>query len=92
MSVYLIVLNEPSKPTWEKVKENWPGSEQHLILTDRIAFIAPPPIALTQEIANTLGISSEGKVIGLVIEANNKAGYNNSSLIEWLGKVEKRNE
>lgn len=86
MSVYSIILNESNKKTWDTIKSEW--AERSYILTDTIAFIAPEKINLTQEIANILGMNSEGKVTGMVIESKNKAGWNDSSLIEWLGKVE----
>ena len=86
MAVYLISLNEPSPEVWEKVRENWPEG-RHLILTNCMAFVAPEGIALTQEIADALGVNSEHNVSGIVAELDNYGGFNRSALVEWMNKV-----
>ncbi len=83
MTVYAVILNDPDETAWRKVRE-W---KQHYVLTDRIAFIATDDLTLTHEIAATIGINREGGVTGLVLESTNRAGWNDSALIEWLGKV-----
>lgn len=85
MSVYLIALNEPGDETWEKVRESWP--DRHYILTDRMAFVAPDGIAVTQDIADTLGMNSEHGISGIVVELDNYGGFNRSALVEWINKV-----
>ena len=85
MAVYLIALNEPDENIWETVRNMWP--ERHHILTDSMAFVAPEGVALTQEIADSLGMNSEGGVSGIVAELNNYGGFNRSALVEWMTKV-----
>ena len=86
MTIYAIILNEPNDSAWEAVRENWPN--HHHILTDQIAFIAVPEdkLTLTDDIAEPIGLNESKKIRGLVIEAEHRAGFNDSSLVEWLGK------
>ena len=85
MAVYLIALNEPDENVWATVGNMWP--KHHHILTDRMAFVAPEGVALTQEIADSLGMNSEGGVSGIVVELDNYGGFNRSALAEWIAKV-----
>ncbi len=84
MSIYLVALNDPSDEAWDAIRDNWP--KHHLMLTDRLAFVAPEESALTSMVAETIGINAEKGVLGIVVEMENKAGFNNASLKEWLGK------
>ena len=86
MSVFLVALNEPDVETWERLKDRWPG--RHFIVTDRMAFLAPEGITVTQEIADALGMNAEHQVLGLVIELGNYAGRGPASVVEWISKVE----
>ena len=87
MSVFAIVLNEPSQTAWAAVKENWPGT--HFILTDRIAFVAPDEnIVLTSEIAEKVGMNDDKNVLGFVMKSAANAGFNKSGLWEWMRAVE----
>lgn len=85
MAVFLISLNESNEETWEKVKGLWP--DRHHVLTDRMAFVAPQGIAVTQEIADSLGMNSEHRVLGIVAELDNYGGFNQSGLVEWIKKA-----
>lgn len=86
MSIYAIILNKPSELAWERIKSNWP-KHRHYFLTNRIAFIAPDEIIITTDIASTVGMNRDDKVQGIVIEATNRGGWNDKSLIEWFEKV-----
>lgn len=86
MSVYLISLNEPSDEVWDKVKNLWPG--RHYLLTDRMAFIAPEGITVTQDIADQLDMNPDGGIAGIVVELGNYAGFNRAGLAEWVEKVQ----
>ena len=77
------MLNEPSDVAWQRVRE-W---DQHFILTDRTAFVATEDMMLTHHVASEVGMNRDGGVKGIVIEATNRAGWNDSAFIEWLGKV-----
>ena len=84
MSIYAIILNEPNAHSWETVKQGWPN--RHYILTDRIAFVSADEYTLTHEIAAAVGMDKEQRVSGIVIEAENRGGFNDSGLVEWLSK------
>ena len=86
MSIYLVALNDPSELAWEAIQTNWP--KHHFLLTDCLAFVAPDETALTSTLAETIGLNAEKGVHGIVVELGNRAGYNLSSLTEWLGKFE----
>ena len=90
MSIYFVVLNEPSEPAWNALKEEWPG--RTYILNDRIAFVAPSEserVIVTEDICEALGMDTVEKVNGIVAEINYGAinGWNSKSLWEWLEKV-----
>ena len=84
MSISAIILHEPNEAVWQAVRNTWLGG-RHYILTDRVAFVAPEGITLTQDIANRIGMS--GNVLGIVIEFDKYSGFNHSGLWEWLDKV-----
>ena len=86
MAIYLISLNEASPEVWDKVRDHWPQG-RHLILTDRMAFVAPQGVALTGEIAKVVGLDEVGRVSGLVVELQHYGGFNSNALVEWMGKV-----
>ena len=83
MAVYAVILNDPSDAAWQRVRE-W---DQHFVLTDRIAFVATEDLTLTHDVATAVGMNKDGGVRGIVIEATNRSGWNDSLFIEWLGKV-----
>lgn len=85
MAVYLISLNKPDENAWVKVRDIWP--KRHHILTDHMAFVAPEGVTLTQEIADSVGMDSEGGVSGIVVELDNYGGLNQSALVEWIAKI-----
>ena len=85
MSAYAIILNTPNANVQHLVQETWPND--HIILTDRIAFVAVRPATTTQEIADKLGMNQEGKMRGLVFDATYIAGWNDGQLSEWLRNV-----
>ena len=85
MSIYIITMNEPNETTWETVKSEWP--DRYHILTEHIAFVAPKDMTLTSDIANKLGMNGEDGILGIVVEMQNRAGYNTNSLSEWMEKM-----
>ena len=87
MSIFAIVLNEPTQDGWAVVKEHWP--DRHYILTDRVSFVAPDNgTVLTTQIANLLGINKESQVSGIVIKSAANSGFNDVGLWEWMRAVE----
>ena len=84
MSISAIILNESNEAVWRAVRDRWPDG-RHYILTDRVAFVAPEGITLTQDVADHVGMS--GDVLGIVIEFDKYHGFNHSGLWEWLDKV-----
>ena len=86
MSIYLIALNDDSPDEWGTLKKSWPN--RHYILTNRLAFVAPEGISLTEDIGEILGIDEEGDITGLVIEWQEPCyGYNKKALWEWTKKA-----
>ena len=86
MSIYLVTLNEDSADEWATLKTTWPG--RYHILTNRIAFVAPQGLSLSEDIAETLGMNEEMDVTGLVIEWQSPStGYNRKALWEWMKKI-----
>ena len=81
----MIVLDDPNRAVWGKVKEGWPN--RNLLLTDRLAFIAPEKITLTREVADHLGFNNSEKIRGLVVQFDHRAGFHESRFIEWLENV-----
>ena len=86
MSIYLIALNHPDEAAWDRLKSKWP--KHHRIVTDRLAFIAPEEITITEEVGESVGMNSEHKVLGVVAEIQYGTinGWNRQSLWEWMGK------
>ncbi len=87
MTTYAIVLNEPNEDVWNVIRQKWPGL-QHYMVTDVLAFIAPEEPTLTSLVADEIGMNREGRVKGLVVEADTRSGFNSAPFIEWLNKVE----
>ncbi len=85
MPTYLIALNAPDSAVWKRVESVWP--DDHFLLTDCLAFVSEDdPNLLTQDIAENLGMTAEGNVLGLVTEVKGLAGRNSTSFAEWLSK------
>lgn len=84
MTIYAIVLNEPDEAAWQQVKDHWP--DRHYIVSGCLAFVAPEALILTEEIAKTIGMDSQGNVTGVVIEAASYSGFNKPGLWEWARK------
>ena len=85
MPTYLIALNAPDSAVWERVRSVWP--DDHFILTDCLAFVSSDDSnLLTQDIAESLGMTAEDNVLGLVTEVKGLAGRNSTSFAEWLSK------
>ena len=86
MSVYLVVLHKPDENAWGRLKSAWP--DNHYTLTDRIAFVAPDEITLTEKIGDLVGMDENHKVTGFVAEIQYDAinGWNKQALWEWLRK------
>ena len=88
MAVYGIFLNEPDGTEWEALRKQWPGGRS-FVLTDHLAFVAPDGIALTGDIAETLGIGDAEERLGVVFELGAHNGYNDADLWEWIKKVQR---
>lgn len=83
MTLYTIVLNEPSDHAWAKIRATWPKG--HHILDDRVAFISADG-ALTGDIAKQIGIDSEQQINGIVVQMDYFSGRTDASLVEWISK------
>ena len=82
----MIALNKPDAGAWERLKSHWP--KRHYILTDRLAFIAPEELTITEEVSDAVGVNSEHEVTGVVVEIQYETinGWNRKALWEWLSK------
>ncbi len=88
MSTYVIVLQERDDSVWGIVKEEWP--HRHFIWNDYAAFVAPPGITTSLEIAETLGFNPTGDRRGIVSELTPAhRGYVKMALVEWIKNAEK---
>lgn len=85
MFMFAVVLNHPNESAWETIRKEWPDT--HFVLTDRIAFIAQDDVITTQDVANRIGLNREKKILGVVLDAEHRAGWNNRDCIEWLRKA-----
>ena len=83
--IYAIYLNEGNNATWGILKEKWP--DRHLIVNDRLAFVALDTITTTGNIADTVGMNLESKTIGIVFQLSAYNGFNSQNIWEWLEKV-----
>ena len=84
MTVYAIILVEPSEEAWERVRRAWP--DEHIFHTDQIALINEKKATTTQHVAQLVGLDPDGKIRGMVFDATYIAGWGSSSLAEWLGR------
>ena len=86
MSTYLVILNDPNEEAWKRLADKWP--DRHYIVTDRLAFVAPEGISITEEITETVGLNENHKVVGIAAEIQHGAinGWSRRGLWEWLGK------
>ena len=87
MSIYLVALNQPDERAWGRLKAKWPESRSY-ILTDRLAFVAPEEIMLTEDIGEIVGMNLEHDVTGFVAEIQYDTinGWNRQAVWEWLRK------
>jgi len=86
VSVYAIILQKPQQDMWKKIKDMWPN--RNYVLNDIAAFISPPGISTSFGVADMLGMNSEEKEIGLVVEVTSShQGYVDKTLVEWLKKA-----
>ena len=81
MSLYAILLNEPSEAAWKKVKETWPKNH---VFDDRLALISTDNV-LTADVARDAGIGADG-ASGIVIQMDFYSGHTSSTLVEWISK------
>ena len=88
MYIYAVILTEPDMAAWERVREGWPG--EHLILTDRIAFVREQAVTTTHDVADKVGMNREGNVNGFVLDTAYIAGWTSSRLSEWMDKISDR--
>ena len=87
MSIYLVALNQPDEGAWERLKDARPESRRY-VLTDRLAFVAPEEILLTEEVGEIVGMNDEHEVTGIVTEIQYDTinGWNRQAVWEWLRK------
>ena len=87
MSIYLIALDRPDEGAWERLKAEWPKSRRY-ILTERLAFVAPEDIMLTEDIGEAIGMNEEFEVSGIVteIQYDTTNGWHRQAVWEWLRK------
>ena len=87
MSIYLVALNQPDEGAWERLKAEWPNSRSY-VLTERLAFVAPEEITLTEDIGGIVGMNEEHEVTGFVAEIQYDTinGWNRQAIWEWLRK------
>ncbi len=85
MSIYAVFLNDPDKGAWDRLKAEWP-KPGHFIVTNRLAFIAAKDGVTTEEVIDTVGMSSERKVSGIVTRVTYSTinGWNRPAVWEWL--------
>ena len=87
MIIHLVILKAPQKNVWEKIREVWP--KHHYILNDVTAFVATDSNFIESGICQILGISKEGKGVGLVTAlAASANGYIDGALVDWIKKVQ----
>ena len=87
MSVYLIVLEEPTSDGWGKLKNAWP--DHYYIFDNRVAFVSPPGVSLVKDVCATLGIDDVEKISGIITEVRPTInGYAEKELWEWVNKAE----
>lgn len=87
MSIYVVILDEPSEEAWAALEAKWPG--RNFRMDDRVAFVAPPgePITTTADVAGVVGVNSDEERQGIVLEHLAHTGFARSDLWEWLRKV-----
>ena len=85
MTTYMIVIDDPDPDLWKTVQDEWP--DRHLLLTERLAFIAPEDLTLTRDVADKMGFNSTDRVMGLIVQMDHRAGFHESRFIEWLEKI-----
>ena len=89
MSVYIVVLSDPSEKitTLEKVKERL--SEENIYdYSDNIFFISIKEFRYINELAQSIGFSANEKVTGFVMKMASIQGWDSPNLWEWIGKDE----
>ena len=83
MNIYTIILQNPSESAWSNIKTNWPNN--HHILDERMAFVSGDNL-LTKDISEKIGIGKD--LPGIVIQMDYYSGFGNSSLVEWMSKLQ----
>lgn len=83
MSLYAIILNEPSDDAWRRVRKEW---EHHQIVDERLAIIKDDN-ALTKDVASKVGMDPERGTLGIVIQMDYFFGRTATSLVEWINKA-----
>ena len=83
MDIYAIVLNEPSEPAWDRIKEHW---ENHYLVSDTLALIAMEGTAITSNIAQSIGMNETDAVEGIVFQISHYNGWHDRATWEWLAK------
>ena len=82
MPVYVLILDQEDPQVWENVRSNWPAPNHH-IHDERVAYVKDDT-KITSEVAETAAVGD--KFLGVVVQADYKAGYTSPSLVEWLNK------
>ena len=82
MSIFLIALHEPNEEVWKTVASKWP--KRHHYVSDRLALVAPEGITVTSDIANQVGMNTEMRVSGLVVQMDAYNGFGAADTVQWL--------
>ena len=71
MSVFLIVLTEPSDDALENIQEAWP--ERHHAITETLCMVSPGGVATARSILEKVGIgAAEDAPNGMVLPMENE--------------------
>lgn len=85
MSTYAIILSQDvdTNSAWKRLEKEWPTS--HFKANDRLAFISLNEVLTTASIAEKIGMNSDDRVKGIVLQVGNYYGYESPEIWEWLG-------
>ena len=83
MSVFAVVLTEPTEHTKRRIESSYPNYHE---LTSDVFLVSSDE--LTKDIKEKIGIGADG-VDGIVFRLNNiYSGYTSRDTWEWLSKME----
>lgn len=85
MSLYAIILEEPSAPVWKAVRARWPN--HHYILNEVVAFVAPEGITSVGKISSAIGLGDELDASAMVFRCGRYSGYATETWVDWLDEA-----